>query len=177
MVRSPPWASKRRPTRFSLPEYVSPDPVEICHLYISAGHSYFGRHEQPAADHPMREVPRIQCHQGRGIEGDRFLDYKEDYKGPVTFFAIEVYDELCARFGVNDKAPSVFRRNILTRNADLNALIGAEFEIQGLRFLGTGECSPCHWMDQAFHPGAEAALKNRGGLRAKILTSGWLVTS
>ena len=177
MVLSPPWASKRRPTRSSLPEHVRPCTVEICHLYISAGHNFFGRHGQPAADHPMSEVPRIQCLEGRGIEGDRFLDYKDDYKGQVTFFAIEVYDDLCARFAVNDKPPSVFRRNILTRNADLTALIGAEFEIQGLRFLGTGECSPCHWMDQAFHPGAEAALKNRGGLRAKILTSGWLVSS
>jgi hypothetical protein len=29
-------------------------------------------------------------------------------------------------------------------------------------------------MDQAFHPGAESALKGRGGLRARILTSGIL---
>jgi hypothetical protein len=29
-------------------------------------------------------------------------------------------------------------------------------------------------MNQAFAPGAEAALKNRGGLRAKILTDGLL---
>jgi len=125
----------------------------------------------------MIEVPRIECLEGRGITGDRFLDYKHDYKGQVTFFAMEVYEDLCVRFGVTDKPPSVFRRNIITRNTDLNTLIGREFEIQGLRFLGTVECSPCHWMDQAFHPGAEAVLKNRGGLRAKILTSGWLVTS
>jgi MOSC domain-containing protein YiiM len=63
---------------------------------------------------------------------------------------------------------------VLTRDADLNALIGQEFEVQGVRFLGTRECSPCYWMDQAFAPGAEAWLKGRGGLRAKILSSGWL---
>ncbi len=150
------------------------DAVEICHLYLSAGHSYFGRHDQPAAEHPMVEQTRLHCLEGRGIEGDRFLDYKHDYKGQVTFFAHEVYESLCTEFGVTDKPPSVFRRNIITRQADLNALIGEEFEIQGLRFLGTGECSPCHWMDSAFHLGAEKSLKNRGGLRARILTSGWL---
>ncbi|MFZ4682618.1 MAG: molybdenum cofactor biosysynthesis protein, partial [Terrimicrobiaceae bacterium] len=107
--------------------------MEICRLYISAGHNFFGRHEQPAGEFPMIEVPRIECLEGRGIAGDRFLDYKDDYKGQVTFFAMEVYEDLCARFGVTDKPPSVFRRNIITRNTDLNALIGREFEIQGLR--------------------------------------------
>jgi hypothetical protein len=29
-------------------------------------------------------------------------------------------------------------------------------------------------MEEAFHPGAEIALKNHGGLRAKILTDGVL---
>jgi MOSC domain-containing protein YiiM len=68
----------------------------------------------------------------------------------------------------------VFRRNIITEGQDLNALIGQEFEIQGTRFLGMAECSPCYWMEEAFHPGAETALKNHGGLRAKILTDGVL---
>jgi MOSC domain-containing protein YiiM len=57
---------------------------------------------------------------------------------------------------------------------DLNTLIGVEFEVQGVRFLGSAECSPCYWMDRAFAPGAEAALKGRGGLRAKILSDGVL---
>jgi MOSC domain-containing protein YiiM len=63
---------------------------------------------------------------------------------------------------------------VITRGLDLNSLVGREFEIQGVRFLGTAECSPCYWMDRAFAPGAEAALKKRGGLRAKILTDGLL---
>ena len=55
--------------------------------------------------------------------------------------------------------------------------IGREFEIQGVRFLGTGECSPCHWQNEAFAPGAEDALQGRGGLRAKILSDGMLRVS
>lgn len=116
----------------------------------------------------------ITCRAGRGIAGDRFLDFKDDYKGQITFFAREVFDELCARFGVRDRGPEVFRRNVITIGTDLPSLYGREFEIQGVRFLGTGECAPCHWMDEAFHPGAEDALKGCGGLRAKILSDGLL---
>jgi MOSC domain-containing protein YiiM len=150
-------------------------------LYLSPGHNFFGRHGQPPGEHPMIAVPEVECVAGRGLRGDRFFDYKPDYKGQVTFFAGEVYDDLCAAllpslFPTDDLAPatSVFRRNIITRDVDLNTLIGVEFELQGVRFLGCSECSPCHWMNEAFGPGAEAALRGRGGLRAKILSDGWL---
>jgi MOSC domain-containing protein YiiM len=55
---------------------------------------------------------------------------------------------------------------------DLNELIGEQFEIDGVKFLGVAECSPCRWMDKAFCPGAEKFLRGNGGLRAKILTNG-----
>lgn len=122
----------------------------------------------------MVAVPEMRCVAGHGIEGDRFFDFKPNYKGQITFFSGEIYDELCARFDVWDKEPSAFRRNVITRGGDLNALIGREFEIQGVRFRGASECSPCYWMDAAFAAGAEAALKGRGGLRARILTDGVL---
>jgi MOSC domain-containing protein YiiM len=143
-------------------------------LYISPGHNYFGRHGQAPGEHPLLEVPAVECVAGRGLVGDRFLDYKDDYAGQITFFAGEVYDEIRRALKQPDRSAAVFRRNVLTRGVDLNALIGQEFEVQGVRFAGTRECSPCHWMDQAFAPGAEAWLKGRGGLRARILSSGRL---
>ena len=48
----------------------------------------------------------------------------------------------------------------------IGTLVGAEFEVQGVRFVGTEECKPCYWMDSALGPGAENWLKGRGGLRA-----------
>ena len=149
-------------------------PIRIEHLYISPGHNYFGHHEQPAGEHAMIEKPEIVCRSGRGIEGDRFLDFKADYQGQITFFERETYDRLCAEFGVWDREPSVFRRNVITAGVELAALYGQEFEIQGVHFLGTGHCAPCHWMNAAFHPGAEARLQGHGGLRAKILSEGVL---
>jgi len=150
------------------------DEPRLLHLYVSPGHNYFGHHGGPAGAHPAEAPRAVRCVAGQGIAGDRFFGHKPDYKGQVTFFADETYDELCAGLAVWDRGPEVFRRNVITRGLDLNALIGAEFALQGVRFLGVGECAPCHWMDAAFAPGAEARLRGRGGLRAKVLSDGEL---
>jgi len=148
--------------------------ILINHLYRSPGHNFFGRHGQPPGEHGMIECRELQCAAGRGIVGDRFFDFKPDYAGQITFFSSEVHEALCRELGVSDKAPSVFRRNVITTGVDLNALIGEEFQIQGVRFHGTEECRPCDWMNRAFAPGAEQFLKRRGGLRAVILSDGCL---
>lgn len=121
----------------------------------------------------MVEVQEVECLADRGLAGDRFLDFKSDYKGQVTFFAWEIYEELCRLHGPL-APPSAFRRNIITQGVDLNDLIGEKFEIQGVRFAGTQECTPCSWMDHAFAPGTEAFLTGRGGLRARIIQGGTL---
>ncbi|MCX6853617.1 MAG: molybdenum cofactor biosysynthesis protein [Verrucomicrobia bacterium] len=151
--------------------------MQIVHIYLSPDHNYFGHHGQPAGEAPMIEMESIECVAGKGIVGDRFFGFKEDYKGQVTFFSHEVYARLCEQFQITDLPPSIFRRNIITRGVDLNALIGQEFEIQGLRFLGTQESAPCHWMNQAFAEGTEEAMKGHGGLRAMILSGGVLKKS
>lgn len=148
--------------------------VVIHHLFISPGHNFFGRHGMPAATHDTVEVEQVVCRAGRGIEGDRFLDYKEDYKGQITFFAWETYTEIKAALKVPALLPSAFRRNVLVEGLDLNALIGRRFRLGGIAFEGTVESKPCYWMEQAVAPGAEAWLLGRGGLRAKILTDGML---
>jgi hypothetical protein len=149
-------------------------PVEICHLYISEGHNFFGHHGREPEEHSAIEVPSIECVAGHGIRGDRFFNFQEDYKGQITFFSLEVFDELCGALEVQDCSPGLVRRNVFTRDVDLNGLIEQDFEIQGVRFHGAGECRPCYWMDRAIAPGAEKFLKGRGGLRARILTDGIL---
>ena len=146
--------------------------MEILHLYISPGHNFFGHHGRPPDKHPVIEVPEVECIAARGIRGDRFFDYKTNDKGQVTFFAAEVLDELCRKFGIYDKAPSALRRNIITRGQDLNELIGKKFEVQGVKLRGTQECRPCFWMNEAFAEGTEKFLRGHGGLRARILSDG-----
>jgi MOSC domain-containing protein YiiM len=150
--------------------------IRIVGLFISPGHNFFGHHGHPAGEEPAIPASEVHCLAGRGLSGDRFFDFQHDYVGQITFFAQEVFEEVCRRLVVDDKSPGVTRRNVITRGVDLNSLVGKKFEVQGVAFEGMSECAPCHWMDQAIAPGAEAALHGRGGLRAKILTDGWLRT-
>ena len=119
-------------------------------------------------------VAEVECVAGRGLKGDRFFDFKENYKGQVTFFSAEVFSAMCDELKLAGKSPGESRRNIVVEGADLNSLVGKEFAVQGVKFRGMAECSPCHWMDQAFAPGAEHFLQQRGGLRAQILSDGKL---
>lgn len=144
------------------------------HLFISPGHNFFGHHNQPAGENPIRSVEEIECVAGRGIRGDRFFDYKEDYKGQITFFAMEVLEDLRNELNLPDVQPEATRRNAFVRGADLRALVGKQFEVQGVRFAGVEESKPCHWMNVALGPGAEDWLRGRAGLRCRILSDGRL---
>jgi MOSC domain-containing protein YiiM len=146
--------------------------IVIRQLFISPGHNYFGHHGKPADHHPLVEVSRIDCVAGHGIRGDRFYDYRDNYKGQITFFSSEVFASLSRHFGLTAKSPGVLRRNVIVSGIDLNELIGEVFAIQGVRLRGTGHCKPCYWLDQAFAPGTEDFLEGNGGLRAEILTDG-----
>lgn len=174
VLRSPKQAAlgkKSRRTPIAMRSSIS---VSIEYIYLSPGHIYFGRHGQKSGDSPVVEVNQAFCVSGRGIQGDRFFDYKKSYKGQITFFSMEVFEDLCRKLAISGKAPSAVRRNILARGLDLNLLIGRKFVLQGICFEGTEECRPCHWMDEAMAPGAEELLKGRGGLRARILNDGYL---
>lgn len=148
--------------------------MRIRNLFISPGHNFFGRHGKPAGEHPIIEVPAIACVAGRGIRGDRFFDYKPDYKGQITFFSWEVFCDLRRELSALAAAPAALRRNVMTEGVNLTELIGTTFELQGVRFSAIEECRPCYWMDEAIAKGAETWLKGRGGLRCRILTDGEL---
>jgi MOSC domain-containing protein YiiM len=143
-------------------------------LFISPGHNFFGHQGKAAGTHPTVEVGEIECVVGKGLVGDRFFNFKENYKGQVTFFSAEVFDDVCRQFGVTGRPAGVTRRNVITRGVDLNTLIGKQFSVQGVLFEGVSECTPCHWMNDAIAPGAESALQGHGGLRARILSNGTL---
>ena len=146
----------------------------IRHIFISPGHNFYGRYGQLAGEHPAIDVCAGNCRAGCGIEGDRFYGYRPDYKGQVTFFAWETYEAIKRKFGVPALLPSAFRRNVVVEGIELNSLIDRRFVLGGVEFEGTGEATPCHWMNSAVAPGAEQWLLGQGGLRAKILTDGEL---
>lgn len=144
----------------------------IRQIFISSGHNYFGHHGRAPDNFPLVEVSQIECVAGHGIRGDRFFDYKDDYKGQITFFSAEIFEGLVRHFNLTNKSAGALRRNVVVSGADLNDLIGEEFSIQGVRLRGTAHCRPCYWLDQALVRGAEEFLQGNGGLRAQILSDG-----
>lgn len=148
--------------------------MRVRHLFLSPGHNFFGHYGQPAGDNPIVEVAEVACVAGYGLKGDRFYGYRPDYKGQITFFAAEIFDQVRREFKRPDLSPSAFRRNVITEGIDLNTLIGEKFTLQGVELQGMEECRPCHWMEQAVAKGAEDWLKGRGGLRCRILSTGTL---
>lgn len=150
--------------------------MTIHYIFISLGHNYFGHHGRPAGKNPIVAVDEIECIAGRGIRGDRFFDWKPDYKGQITFYQWEDLVRMWDELGVppERRDPAATRRNVIIENLDIYSLINTEFELQGVRFFGTEECQPCYWMNGAIHPKAEDWMRGRGGLRAKILTDGTL---
>lgn len=148
--------------------------IRVEQLFISPGHNFFGHHGQPAGGNPIVAVEQLECVAGRGIRGDRFFDYKENHKGQITFFAMEVLETLRSELNLPEAQPQATRRNAFVRGADLPALIGKKFELQGVQFEGVEESKPCHWMNSALGPGAEHWLKGRAGLRCRILRDGAL---
>ncbi len=143
-------------------------------LWISPGHDFKGRHGMGRLNHGMLPCDSIDLVAGRGISGDRYFDYKPDYKGQVTFFSSEVANELQVEFGMTKLDHSAFRRNGLVRGIDLNRLIGQRFRMGQVELSGSEECAPCYWMDEAIAPGAYPWLKGRGGLRCRIIKGGTL---
>jgi MOSC domain-containing protein YiiM len=148
--------------------------VTIRHIFISPGHNFFGRHGRPAGEHAMTDVPVVRCDAGLGLQGDRFHGYRPDYNGQITFFAWEAYEGVKRELQLPALHPNAFRRNVLVEGMHLNDLAGTHFSLGGIEFQGIGEAKPCYWMNTAVGLGAEQWLRGRGGLRAKIVTSGEL---
>ena len=113
--------------------------MKIAALYISEDHNFFGHHGKPAGENSTRFVSEVECITGRGLRGDRFLDYKENYAGQICFFDEAVHRRLLRELRPGPRSPAAYRRNVITRGVDLNSLIGQEFTIQGVRFLGVAE--------------------------------------
>lgn len=148
--------------------------IRIHNLFISGGHDFFGRHGKGREEHAITDHAEIELVAGKGVVGDRFFDYEEDYKGQITFFDQAVVDSVKAKFNLPDLDASAFRRNVVISGLDLPSLIGQRFQIGALEFEGTQESKPCYWMDQACAPGVEEFLRGQGGLRCRILNGGFL---
>lgn len=149
--------------------------VVIHGLYTSPGHNYFGHHGREPDCHATESHQEIELIAGSGIPGDRFFDWKEDYKGQITLIDQSIVDDIRQHAGNPALDATAFRRNVVLSGLDLNRLVGRTFRLGDALLEGTQKCAPCYWMDRACgKAGAEKLMHDRGGLRCRILASGRL---
>ncbi|WP_191602988.1 MOSC domain-containing protein [Marinomonas algicola] len=124
-------------------------------------------------------IDAVKVDAGKGIVGDRYYGKRREAGLNITFIESEEIEAFNANFGQHIR-PSDTRRNIVTQGIRLNQLVGKEFEIGGVRFLGVELCEPCASLgkllanDSLTAPQVVKAWLNRGGLRANVLTTGIL---
>lgn len=106
----------------------------------------------------------------QGIEGDR---YRTQQNGPrqVTLIAAEDLAAIASFMG-KDVLPELLRRNLVTNGLNLNALKGRRIRIGQVVLEISGECAPCSQMEANLGAGGYNAVRGRGGLTARIITSG-----
>ncbi|MFF8674105.1 molybdenum cofactor biosysynthesis protein [Streptomyces sp. NPDC015242] len=145
--------------------------VEILQLLVSPAHRLAGRPADGPAPGPDDErVPRVEVRDGLGLVGDRYYARPAHRNAAVTMMAAENLPP-----GADLRHT---RRNILLRGVDIDAYTGTTVSLD----CGTGPvvfavrrpARPCAWMDVTVGPGAQRALRGRGGVRCTPLSDGVL---
>ena len=119
----------------------------------------------------IQEVESIEVITNKGIVGDRhFKDYNDPYC-QLSLIESENIDQYNTKYGLNISYVD-FRRNIITKEIQLNNLIGKKFFIGKVQVEGIDLCRPCRHLTEMLNQ--ENILKEflrKGGLRCRILTS------
>jgi MOSC domain-containing protein YiiM len=129
----------------------------------------------PEESGPLAEVREVAAVAGHGLEGDR--NYREspppgeEAGRDLTLIEGEALEALAAEHGI-ELGPGESRRQIVTRGASLNPLVGKRFLVGEVECVGIELCEPCAHLQSLTQPGVMRGLVHRGGLRADILAGG-----
>ena len=122
-------------------------------------------------------VESVSAVAGRGLQGDRYFAAEGTFSEQtgtgrdLTLIEAEALEALEREVGIR-LAPSVARRNVLTRGVSLNDLVGRRFSIGDVECVGRRLCEPCSHLEQLTEDGVLRGLAGRGGLRADVLSGG-----
>ncbi|NOY99712.1 MAG: MOSC domain-containing protein [Chloroflexi bacterium] len=125
----------------------------------------------------LHPVDNVRAVAGMGLEGDRYFyrtgtySKKHDESREVTLIEIETLEALARDYNLK-LTPVDSRRNITTRGAALNHLVGKEFRVGEAVLRGIRLCEPCKHLETVTGQPVRAGLVHRGGLRAQIVVSG-----
>jgi MOSC domain-containing protein YiiM len=124
----------------------------------------------------MESVGEIKTIEGCGIEGDRYCEgtgFWTRYGDvcQVTLISGEDLDHIETELGLNIKKGE-HRRNIITRGIDLGGLRRKRFRVGGALLEYDRPRPPCKHVQDITEPGMTRALRNRGGICARVVEAG-----
>jgi hypothetical protein len=121
---------------------------------------------------PAEPLQSARAVAGSGLEGDRHVAGTGTFPSGLPGSALTLIEaEVCESFDPPLEADE-HRRNVVTRGIDLNALVGHEFLLGGVRCRGMRLCEPCTVVDRYATRPVLRPLVHRGGLRADIVEDG-----
>ena len=120
----------------------------------------------------IEEIEVIEILEGKGIVGESHFRENNDARKQITLIESENIDDYNKKFNLN--IPYLdFLRNIITKNIELNNLIGKKLIIGKTEVEGIDLCRPCKNLQETLgHSNIIKEFLRRGGLRCKILVSG-----
>jgi len=149
--------------------------VQVVQLLVSPVHRYSGRPaEGPSPDPVGGLVQHIRVRRDLGIVGDRYFAQPAHRDASVTIMASEnLPTHIAPAVGLQQT-----RRNILLRGVDIDACIDRIVELDTgdgpIAFAVNRAARPCAWMDAVIGPGAQRALRGKGGVRCTPMSDGVL---
>ncbi|SEF17720.1 hypothetical protein SAMN05216533_8491 [Streptomyces sp. Ag109_O5-10] len=149
----------------------------MAQLLVSPVHRFSGRPAQgPSPDPAGGLVPEIHVRSRLGIVGDRYFAQPAHRDASVTIMSEENLPT-----GIDPAAGlQQTRRNILLRGVDIDAYVGwtvcLDTGAGPVVFAVNRAARPCAWMDAVIGPGAQRAMRGKGGVRCTPLSDGVLRT-
>jgi MOSC domain-containing protein YiiM len=135
-----------------------------------------GIYTATAGGKPMDARDEAAAIAGVGLEGDRYATQTGEFSDregagrEVTLIAREAIAAANAADLTISEGEA--RRNLVTEDVDLDALIGKQFEIGDVLLVGVRDCPPCAYLERLTGQPVRRGLHDRGGLRADIVRGG-----
>ena len=126
---------------------------------------------RPKRQEPVVAVQSAVLVAKRGIECDHYQTSRDGAR-QVTLISAEEIAAIASYLGRDDIAPEILRRNLVVRDINLSALKGARFSIGTAVLEYSGPCAPCSHMEAALGTGGYNAVRNHGGITARIVEGG-----